>query len=97
MGGTPQRMRDAQGHEWPVTGYWCEVCGMPLHPTLKDVGVHVNCEVRQAQSHDGVDTTTRVPSTSAPQPLRLNLCAGTEFPVSAAAAVSRDMPERTTP
>lgn len=44
MGEAPERLKDAQGHEWPVTGYWCCVCGMPLHPMLRDAGVHLNCE-----------------------------------------------------
>lgn len=48
MGEAPQRLTDAHGHKWPVTGYWCDVCGMPLHPTLRAVGVHLNCEVQQA-------------------------------------------------
>lgn len=40
-------VRDSQGNEWPVTGYWCDACGLPLHPTLRTVGVHPTCEVRQ--------------------------------------------------
>jgi hypothetical protein len=40
-----ERLVDDQGHEWPVTGYYCLACGMPLHPVLRDIGVHVNCAV----------------------------------------------------
>lgn len=49
MGGTPERLKDAQGHEWPITGYWCDACGMPLHGSLRDVGVHPTCEVQPAR------------------------------------------------
>ena len=35
---------DADGDIWPVTGLWCSVCGMPLHPAIADLGVHPGCE-----------------------------------------------------
>lgn len=38
------RITDNQGHAWPVTGYWCDVCGMPIHSILRSSGVHPGCE-----------------------------------------------------
>lgn len=53
MGDRPERLKDAQGHEWLITGYWCEVCGMPLHSTLRSGGVHPCCD---DQRHRGSAT-----------------------------------------
>jgi len=44
MGGSLQRITDTQGHAWPVTGYWCAGCGMPLHSILRTAGVHPSCD-----------------------------------------------------
>lgn len=41
---TPERITDDDGHEWPITGYWCQICGMPLHHILRTAGMHPNCE-----------------------------------------------------
>ena len=35
---------DAEGDIWPVTGLWCSVCGMPLHPVNIAFGTHPNCD-----------------------------------------------------
>jgi hypothetical protein len=48
--GTAKRLIDPQGHDWPVTGYWCAVCGMPLHKILLGDGVHPNCEAQHVLS-----------------------------------------------
>lgn len=56
MGGTTERIRDAQGHKWPITGYWCDMCGMPLHRILRAVGVHPTCEVQHAPPGSGGGT-----------------------------------------
>ena len=43
---TEQRWTDIDGHDWPVTGYWCVECGLPLATWLVDNGetTHPNCE-----------------------------------------------------
>jgi hypothetical protein len=51
--GTAERLIDRQGHDWPVTGYWCAVCGMPLHKILLVDGVHPTCEVQHVLSESG--------------------------------------------
>ena len=35
---------DADGDRWPVTGFWCSVCGMPLHPVNVPFGTHPQCD-----------------------------------------------------
>jgi hypothetical protein len=30
------------GH-WPITGFWCSVCGWPMHPAIKEFGGHPCC------------------------------------------------------
>jgi hypothetical protein len=35
---------DKHGDHWPVTGYWCTQCGMPLHPVNVPYGTHPTCE-----------------------------------------------------
>lgn len=40
----PERITDDAGHAWPITGNWCSVCGMPLHPVVAEAGQHINCE-----------------------------------------------------
>jgi hypothetical protein len=44
---TGRRWTDTDGHDWPVTGYWCTECGLPLAAALVDRGetTHPNCEV----------------------------------------------------
>lgn len=37
------RIRDDDGHLWPITGQWCETCHMPLIPT-HEATTHPNCE-----------------------------------------------------
>ena len=37
-------LTDNDGHNWPITGHWCETCGMPLHPALTNEGTHPNCQ-----------------------------------------------------
>ncbi len=39
------RWTDDDGHAWPLTGRWCDACGLPLDAILADVGVHAGCEV----------------------------------------------------
>lgn len=41
---TTERLTDPEGHHWPVTGHWCDACGMPLTPYIEDQTVHPNCE-----------------------------------------------------
>ena len=36
-------IRDIDGHVWPVTGLWCDDCGMPLNRVLATAGVHPTC------------------------------------------------------
>ena len=26
------RWTDEYGHQWPITGHWCDTCGLPLIP-----------------------------------------------------------------
>lgn len=47
MGWSSERLMDNQGHAWPVTGYWCDMCGMPLHSILRGSGVHPGCDVQR--------------------------------------------------
>jgi hypothetical protein len=35
---------DKEGHLWPVTGLYCIVCGMPLHPANADREMHPTCD-----------------------------------------------------
>lgn len=35
---------DKQGHHWPITGHYCQTCGMPMHPTNQPYGTHPTCE-----------------------------------------------------
>ena len=39
-----ETITDADGDIWPITGFWCSVCGMPLHPAIAELGVHPGCE-----------------------------------------------------
>lgn len=41
---TRQVVTDIDGHEWPVTGSWCDDCGMPMSVTLNPATTHPNCE-----------------------------------------------------
>lgn len=59
---TPDRLIDDQGHEWPVTGYWCRACGMPLHPTLRDTGAHLNCKIPPLGSTNVLTQPGHVPA-----------------------------------
>lgn len=34
---------DTDGHAWPITGLWCDDCGMPLAVALKPSAVHPTC------------------------------------------------------
>ena len=36
---------DHEGHRWPVTGFWCSVCGLPMHPVNIAFGTHPNCDI----------------------------------------------------
>ena len=38
------RWTDPDGHDWPITGFTCVVCSLPLHPGLRDVGTHPTCD-----------------------------------------------------
>lgn len=40
---TAARLIDADGHEWPITGYWCTVCGLPLIRSTYGQTAHPNC------------------------------------------------------
>jgi hypothetical protein len=35
---TVERWTDPEGHAWPVTGYECTICGLPLDPALVRAG-----------------------------------------------------------
>lgn len=34
---------DREGHMWPVSGLWCEHCGMPLHQIDEATAAHPSC------------------------------------------------------
>ena len=34
---------DDEGHGWVVSGYFCSVCGMPLHESNLPYGTHPTC------------------------------------------------------
>lgn len=34
---------DDKGHTWPITGHWCEACGLPLIPVNGNT-THPCCE-----------------------------------------------------
>lgn len=55
MGRITEHVRDAQGHKWPITGYWCDACGMPLHHILRVTGVHPTCEVHDLAGREGAN------------------------------------------
>ena len=35
---------DADGDRWPITGFFCSECGMPMHATCVPFGVHPQCD-----------------------------------------------------
>lgn len=37
------RVKDREGHEWPVTGHFCTICRWPLIP-VNNSTTHPNCE-----------------------------------------------------
>ena len=37
------RWTDPEGHEWPITGIYCDDCGLPLIP-VNGSTTHPNCE-----------------------------------------------------
>lgn len=37
------RLTDDHGHAWPITGSWCEVCGMPLILVAAGQAAHPCC------------------------------------------------------
>lgn len=37
---------DSHGHEWTITGHWCESCGMPLHPIWAEAELHPSCDTQ---------------------------------------------------
>ena len=37
------RVRDHEGHLWPVTGYFCTICKWPLIP-VNNSTTHPTCE-----------------------------------------------------
>lgn len=41
---TCPRWTDEDGHAWPITGTWCDVCGLPLIPTSDTPTTHPTCE-----------------------------------------------------
>ena len=41
---TGDRIVDADGHAWPVTGRACRVCDWPIDPVLADLGTHPTCD-----------------------------------------------------
>ena len=41
---TRDRIVDADGHHWPVTGHRCTVCAWPLDPVNADLGTHPTCD-----------------------------------------------------
>lgn len=43
---TVDRLPDADGALWPVTGHWCDTCGWPLIP-VGDRTVHPLCETEE--------------------------------------------------
>jgi len=46
---TDKHLEKVPGHpeglvaSWPVSGLWCELCGMPLHRVLEALGSHPLC------------------------------------------------------
>lgn len=40
---SPTRIPDAHGAQWPVTGRWCDTCGMPLAVEASGVA-HPGCQ-----------------------------------------------------
>lgn len=41
---TAGRWTDEHGHALPITGYWCDVCGLPLIPVGEST-THPTCAV----------------------------------------------------
>ena len=41
---TVETITDADGDRYPVTGFWCSVCGLPMHPVNIAFGTHPNCD-----------------------------------------------------
>lgn len=35
---------DIAGVRWPVTGYWCDLCGLPMHAVNVPFGTHPTCD-----------------------------------------------------
>ncbi len=48
---TGEVITDDEGARWPITGLWCEACGMPLHIALVDLGIHPNCAEALGPKH----------------------------------------------
>lgn len=48
----PARIIDKCGHSLPVTGYRCQVCGLPLHRLWKVEGFHPLCERRTSTAKE---------------------------------------------
>ena len=44
---TVETITDADGARWPVTGFWCSVCGLPMHATCISFGTHPNCDTER--------------------------------------------------
>lgn len=40
---TARRWTDAEGHAWPLTGQWCNTCGLPLI-RVSNLDTHPTCE-----------------------------------------------------
>lgn len=36
---------DQRGIPWPLTGWYCDVCHMPMHPSNAPYGTHPTCDV----------------------------------------------------
>lgn len=34
---------DADGDRWPVTGFYCDICGLPMQAVNVPFGTHPNC------------------------------------------------------
>lgn len=35
---------DNEGAHWPITGYWCNTCGRPMHAVNVPYGTHPTCD-----------------------------------------------------
>ena len=44
-----ETITDQDGHCWPITGYWCDSCGLPMHAVNVPFGTHPSCDEEEEQ------------------------------------------------